>query len=122
METEGQWTQEATDYWAERIRLMTQRKNLAAQKLVQAGGVFLASALPDTRPDELEPRESVLPVDHGSAKHPTPWVRRAARVLLMVHELHRLGYQLLRVEPTHPCGAGLWWRVSVAPAHLFRAD
>lgn len=63
----------------------------------------------------------ILPADHGTAKHPDPTVRRAVRVLLTVHELHRLGYQFLRIEPGMS-PSGLYWRVAVAPARLFRPD
>lgn len=45
-------------------------------------------------------------------RHPDPHVRRAQRVLLMVHELHKLGYQRLRIFPGM-AGSGLHWRCSV---------
>ena len=38
--------------------------------------------------------------------------RRAARVLRMVHELHKRGYQLLRICPGM-APSGLYWRCSV---------
>ena len=41
-----------------------------------------------------------------------PLVRRSQRVLLMVHELHKLGYQRLRIVPgISP--SGMHWRCSV---------
>lgn len=44
------------------------------------------------------------------------WVRRAQRVIRMVSELHRMGYQRLRLMPyLHPNG----WRLAVAPNELF---
>lgn len=44
------------------------------------------------------------------------WVRRAQRVIRMVSELHRLGYQRLRIMPyVHPNA----WRLAVAPVELF---
>ena len=48
-------------------------------------------------------------------RHPEPSVRRAQRVLLMVHELHKLGYQRLRISPAlAPNGCD--WRCSVTHA------
>src|SRR5215210_9550042 len=47
-------------------------------------------------------------------RDPDPHIRRAQRVLLMVHELHKRGYQRLRVVPgMSPSGA--YWRCSVTP-------
>lgn len=44
------------------------------------------------------------------------WVRRSQRVIRMVAELHRLGYQRLRIMPyLHPNA----WRLAVAPAEFF---
>lgn len=44
------------------------------------------------------------------------WVRRSQRVIRMVSELHRLGYQRLRIMPyVHPNA----WRLAVAPAEFF---
>ncbi len=43
-----------------------------------------------------------------------PEIRRAQRVLLMVHELHKAGYQRLRVVPgLSP--SGCYWRCSITP-------
>lgn len=45
-----------------------------------------------------------------------PWVRRSQRVIRMVAELHRLGYQNIRIHPyVHP----LAYRVLVAPSEVF---
>lgn len=45
-------------------------------------------------------------------RHPDPAVHRAQRVLLMVHELHKLGYQKLRIAPgMSPSGCS--WRCSI---------
>ena len=41
-----------------------------------------------------------------------PLVRRCQRVLLMVHELHKLGYQRLRIVPGMS-PSGMHWRCSV---------
>lgn len=47
-------------------------------------------------------------------RNPRPEIRRAQRVLLMVHELHKLGYQRLRIVPgTSP--SGCYWRCSITP-------
>ena len=44
------------------------------------------------------------------------WVRRSQRVICMVSELHRMGYQHLRIMPyIHP----LAWRLLVAPREMF---
>jgi hypothetical protein len=42
-----------------------------------------------------------------------PAVRRAQRVLLIVHELHKLGYQRLRIAPGMS-SSGMHWRCSVS--------
>jgi hypothetical protein len=48
----------------------------------------------------------------SNERHPEPLVRRAQRVLLMVHELHKLGSQRLRISPGMG-GSGLHWRCSI---------
>jgi hypothetical protein len=48
-------------------------------------------------------------------RHPDPTIRRCQRVLLMVHELHKLGYQRLRISPgLSP--SGCYWRCVITPA------
>lgn len=51
-------------------------------------------------------------------QHPEPHVRRAVRVLAMVGELHRRGYQKLRVMP-FMSPSGNHWRCLVGPDTLF---
>lgn len=44
------------------------------------------------------------------------WVRRGQRLIRMVSELHRMGYQRLRIMPwLHP----LAWRLAICPADAF---
>ena len=44
------------------------------------------------------------------------WIRRSHRVIRMVSELHRMGYQRLRIMPyVHP----LAWRLAVGPKDCF---
>jgi len=51
-------------------------------------------------------------------RHPEPHIRRAVRVLAMVGELHRRGYQRLRVMPfMSPSGTS--WRCWIGPDMLF---
>ena len=51
-------------------------------------------------------------------RHPEPHVRRAVRVLAMVGELHRRGYQRLRVMPfMSPSGTS--WRCWIGPDTVF---
>jgi hypothetical protein len=51
-------------------------------------------------------------------KSDVPWIRRGLRVIRMVSELHRMGHQLLRIQPyEYP----LAWRCTVAPALAFSA-
>ena len=51
-------------------------------------------------------------------KSDVPWIRRGLRVIRMVSELHRMGHQLLRIQPyEYP----LAWRCTVAPAAAFSA-
>ncbi|HVY60643.1 MAG TPA: hypothetical protein VHF22_03275 [Planctomycetota bacterium] len=47
-------------------------------------------------------------------RDPDPVMRRAQRVLLMVHELHKLGYQRLRAVPGE-ADSGCYWRCAVTP-------
>lgn len=47
-------------------------------------------------------------------RDPRPEIRRAQRVLLMVYELHKAGYQRLRIVPGMS-SSGLYWRVSITP-------
>ena len=44
------------------------------------------------------------------------WVRRGQRLIRMVWELHRMGYQRLRIMPYE---APLAWRIEIAPAEDF---
>ena len=52
------------------------------------------------------------------SQHPDPITRRAVRVLAMVGELHRRGYQKLRVMPFMN-SSGTAWRCSIGPDTLF---
>ncbi|MGH2585920.1 MAG: hypothetical protein ACRDJE_13485 [Dehalococcoidia bacterium] len=45
-------------------------------------------------------------------RHPEPHIRRAQRVLQMVHELHKRGYQFLRIIPGMS-PSGLHWRCTI---------
>lgn len=47
-------------------------------------------------------------------RHPDPVIRRCQRVLLMVHELHKRGFQLLRIVPGLNA-SGTAWRCGVTP-------
>jgi hypothetical protein len=51
-------------------------------------------------------------------QHPEPHVRRAVRVLAMVGELHRRGYQKIRVMP-FMAPSGCYWRCWIGPETLF---
>jgi hypothetical protein len=51
-------------------------------------------------------------------QHPEAHIRRAVRVLSMVGELHKQGYQRLRVMP-YMAPSGLAWRCTIAAADLF---
>ena len=50
----------------------------------------------------------------SSERDPSPTIRRAQRVLLMVHELHKRGYQRMRIAPGMS-SSGASWRCSVTP-------
>jgi hypothetical protein len=54
-------------------------------------------------------------------QHPEPHVRRAVRVLPMVGELHRRGYQNFRVMP-FMSPSGNHWRCWIGPDSLFYRD
>lgn len=51
-------------------------------------------------------------------RHPDPNIRRAVRVLAMVGELHRRGYQKLRVMPFMNA-SGTAWRCWIGPDTMF---
>lgn len=51
----------------------------------------------------------------------TPAVRNATRLLTMVHELHKAGYQRVRISPGL-APSGLYWRCSIAPADAMEAS
>lgn len=54
-------------------------------------------------------------------QHPEPHVRRAVRVLAMIGELHRRGYQRIRVMP-FMAPSGNYWRCWIGPDTLFYRD
>jgi hypothetical protein len=51
-------------------------------------------------------------------QHPNPAVRRAVRVLSMVGELHKRGFQKVRIMPMM-APSGVHWRCLIGPATLF---
>ena len=51
-------------------------------------------------------------------QHPEPHIRRAIRVLAIVGELHKRGYQRLRVMP-FMSPSGVHWRCLIGPVTLF---
>lgn len=50
-----------------------------------------------------------------SQRNPNPTIRRCQRLLRMVHELHKLGYQRLRIAPCM-APSGMYWRCSITHA------
>jgi hypothetical protein len=76
----------------------------------------------------VEPRGTMVRLEHWDyrlrpttlqepvppMRHPDPVVRRSQRVLAMVHELHKRGYQRLRIVPAM-APSGSHWRCSVVP-------
>jgi hypothetical protein len=58
------------------------------------------------------------PYSFNVSQHPEPHVRRAVRVLAMVGELHKRGFQRLRVMP-HMSPSGLHWRCAIGSADYF---
>jgi hypothetical protein len=52
------------------------------------------------------------------AQHPKAHIRRAVRVLAMVAELHKRGYQRLRVMPLL-APSGCYWRCVIASVNQF---
>jgi hypothetical protein len=51
-------------------------------------------------------------------QHPEPHVRRAVRVLAMVGELHKRGFQRLRVMP-YMSPSGMYWRCAIGSSDYF---
>ena len=45
-------------------------------------------------------------------RHSDPAIRRAQRILMMVHELHKIGYQRIRIAPSM-APSGMFWRCSI---------
>lgn len=59
--------------------------------------------------------ENAPPLRISPDRQHEPWLSRAIRVLLMVHELHKVGYQRLRIAPgLSP--SGMHWRCSIISA------
>lgn len=55
------------------------------------------------------------------ARHSDPATRRCQRVLAMVHELHKLGHQRLRIMPGMS-PSGMHWRCNITPVtNILRA-
>jgi hypothetical protein len=52
------------------------------------------------------------------SQHPEHHVRRAVRVLAMIGELHKRGFQRLRLMP-HMSPSGLHWRCAIGSADYF---
>ncbi len=48
-------------------------------------------------------------------RHAQPEIRRAQRILWMVHELHKAGFQRLRIVPGL-APSGCYWRCTITPA------
>jgi hypothetical protein len=51
-------------------------------------------------------------------QHPEPHIRRAVRVLAIVGELHKRGYQRIRVMP-FMAPSGCYWRCWIGPVKFF---
>jgi hypothetical protein len=52
-------------------------------------------------------------------QHPEPHIRRAVRVLSAVGELHKRGYQRLRVMPYMAPSGGFWWCSTIGAVDRF---
>ncbi len=53
--------------------------------------------------------------------NPNQYARRSARVVAMLSELHKAGFQLLRVMP-YMSPSGTAWRLKIGPAALFHRN
>jgi hypothetical protein len=53
--------------------------------------------------------------------HAEPVLRDAGRVIAMVHELHKAGYQRIRILP-YMAPSGLYWRCLITDADSFEPD
>lgn len=69
---------------------------------------------PMSQLEELPRRISLAPASDAG-------VRRCTRLLLMVHELHKAGYQRLRIHPGLS-GSGMDWRCNITYAGNVEAD
>lgn len=63
-------------------------------------------------------RELIRPI---SLKPQSAALRDAARLIAMVHELHKAGYQRIRILPAM-APSGLYWRCTISDAGNFSAD
>jgi hypothetical protein len=57
----------------------------------------------------------------ATKQHPEPQIRRSVRVLTMLGELHKAGFQRLRAMP-YMSESGAYWRLLIAPASLFHRN
>jgi hypothetical protein len=84
-------------------------------RLLHRAVVVAAAELHEWRPPYIE----AGPVSLAPTTDPI-W-RRCTRVLAMVHELHKAGYQRLRIRPFFS-GSGCYWRCWITPASNMRPD
>lgn len=57
----------------------------------------------------------------ATQRHPDATVRRSIRLVSMLSELHKAGYQRLRAMP-HMAPSGLYWRYVIAPVVVFYSN
>jgi DNA-binding transcriptional ArsR family regulator len=86
-----------------------------------AGEAFDFSSIPDDWTDETPTDLEDVGVDETAASHAPPAHRLCRRVLLMVRELHRRGYERLRVAPGLT-PTDMHWRCSIVPSSEVRPD
>lgn len=90
-----------------------------APRLIFALLMRLAEQLPQSTPS-IRAKQTV-PGAISLSPSPDPTIRRALRVLSMVHELHKAGYQRLRVCAGYTLDLQ-HWRCHVGPAAHFHRD
>ncbi|KXV06423.1 hypothetical protein CR51_11930 [Caballeronia megalochromosomata] len=101
------WRKESTDD-------MYDGKEVAMLMCAIAGRVLPATLVP------MPPgSDEVRPVSHEAAQQPA--LRRAVRLLAAVHELHKAGYQRLRIS-AGMAPSGMHWRCYLTSADNIRED
>ncbi|WP_146193619.1 hypothetical protein [Sphingosinicella humi] len=108
--------------WSPRLFIIVDADEVVRERAIrfahhwkQAVSIVFESKVADTARDRSELEFKPLALSHSPPNDPD--VRRAVRILSMVHELHKVGYQRLRIAGGMG-PSGCHWRCSILPADM----